>query len=243
MTHPEPETLAAYHAGELDESEAQRLQDHLLTCRECAALLLDLDGLTRPGFGAGSLSAADQEALWGRIQREIEKEETPRAPAPVIPLRRPSRLAPPPRWLQALAAALLVATIGLSGWVVSLRRTVEALNRPEPNAPVIDLYSGASRSAGSPQPVATVPRDFRFFTVILHPPHSRSTKRYRVEIARAGGGSVWSRDGVAPDPLGPLPLTLTRSLIGPGEYRIRLFEETGNPREPLVDYGLRVEGP
>jgi hypothetical protein len=241
MTHPEPETLAAYHTGELGESEAQRLQDHLLACRECAALLVDLDGLADPGFGAGSLSAADQEALWGRIQEETGQAEGP-MPA-IVPFRRPSRFAPQPRWLQALAAALLVATVGLSAWVASLRRTVEALGRPEPNAPVIDLYSGASRSAGSPQPVAVVPRDFRFFTVILHPPHSRSTNRYRVEITRAGGGSVWSRDGVAPDPLGPLPLTLTRSLIGPGEYRIRLFDGTGNPREPLVDYGLRVEGP
>lgn len=243
MTHPKPETLAAYHAGELPEDEAQRLQEHLLACRECAALLLDLDGLADPGFGAGSLSAADQEALWGRIETEIRKEKPALAPpAPVIPLRPASR-APQPRWLQALAAALLAATVGLSAWVASLRHTVETLNRPEPNAPVIDLYSGASRSAGSPQPGAVVPRNFRFFTVILHPPHARSTSRYRVEITRAGGGSVWSRDGVAPDLLGPLPLTLTRSLTGPGEYRIRLFEETGNPKEPLVDYGLRVEGP
>jgi len=238
-THPEPETLAAYHAGKLGEAEARRLQDHLLACRECAALLLDLDGLADPGFGAGSLSVTDREALWGRIAGEIRKAEAS-ALAPVIPIRR---AVPPTRWLQALAAALLVATVGLSVWVASLRRTVEALNRPEPNAPVIDLYSGASRSAGSPPPGATIPRDFRFFTVILHPPHARSTSRYRVEITHAGGGSVWSRDGVAPDPLGPLPLTLTRSLIGPGEYRIRLFEGTGNPREPLVDYGLRVEGP
>jgi hypothetical protein len=239
MNHPEPETLAAYHAGELPEGEAQRLQDHLLACRECAALLVDLDGFADPAFGAGSLSAADQEGLWGRIQGEIQQE----ALAPVIPLRRPSQAPPQPRWLMALAAALLIATVGLSAWVVSLRHTVEALNRPEPNAPVIDLYSGASRSAGSPQPGATIPRDFRFFTVILHPPHSRSTKRYRVEILREGGGSVWSRDGVAPDPLGPLPLTLTRSLIGPGEYRIRLFDESGNPREPVMDYALRVQGP
>src|ERR1700704_5490298 len=136
MTHPEPETLAAYHAGELEEVEAQRLQDHLLACRECAALLLDLDGLADPGFGAGSLSSTDQEELWGRIQGEIGQ-----AGSPVIPFPRPSRSAPQPRWLQALAASLLVATMGLSAWVVSLRHTVEALNRPEPNAPVIDLFS------------------------------------------------------------------------------------------------------
>src|SRR4051812_39568903 len=125
MNHPEPETLAAYHAGELPEGEAQRLQDHLLACRECAALLVDLDGLADPAFGAGSLSAADQEALWGRIQGEIKKEETPLAP--VVPLRRPASPSGSPRWLMALAASLLVATVGLSAWVVSLRRTVETL--------------------------------------------------------------------------------------------------------------------
>src|SRR4029079_264538 len=74
MSHPEPEILAAYHAGELTADEERRLQDHLLSCRECSDLLLDLAGLADPGFGAGSLSAADQEALWGRIQGEIHEE-------------------------------------------------------------------------------------------------------------------------------------------------------------------------
>src|SRR3954452_24534213 len=94
MNHPEPETLAAYHDGELPEGEAQRLQDHLLACRECAALLVDLDGLADPAFGAGSLSEADQEALWGRIEGGIQQG----ALAPVMPLRRPSQAPPQPRW-------------------------------------------------------------------------------------------------------------------------------------------------
>ena len=75
--HPEPETLAAYHAGELTEPEERRLQDHLVSCPECAALLLDLDGLSDPGFGAGALSPADQEALWRSLQAEIRQEEPP----------------------------------------------------------------------------------------------------------------------------------------------------------------------
>src|SRR5437763_1557757 len=107
MSHPEPETLAAYHAGELTEPEERRLQDHLVGCPECSALLLDLDGLGRPEFGAGSLAPADQEALWRSLQPEIRKEEPPPAPlapviAPVVPLRR---RAASHRWLQALAAA------------------------------------------------------------------------------------------------------------------------------------------
>src|SRR5947208_7978389 len=115
--HPEPELLAAYHAGELTEPEERRLQDHLVGCPECAALLLDLDGLSDPAFGAGSLAPADQEALWRSLQAEIRKEE-PAPLAPVVPLRRRTLS---PTWLPALAAALLVATTGLSAWVVSLQ--------------------------------------------------------------------------------------------------------------------------
>jgi len=240
MNHPAPETLAAYHAGELPAGEEQRLQDHLLACRECAALLLDLDGLADPGFGAGSLSTADQEALWGRLQGEIKKEEAPPALAPVIPLRRPPGFAVKPRWLQALAAALLVATVGLSAWVASLRHELDERTQPQVNPPMYTLFSGTARSS---RPEVSIAADAPIFDLILEPSRARSTNRYRVAITRAGGEMVWSRGGIAPDPRGLVRLELTRSLLGPGQYRIRLFEETGNQREPILDYELRVKGP
>lgn len=235
MSHPEPETLAAYHAGELTADEEQRLQDHLLACRDCSDLLLDLDGLADPGFGAGSLSPADQAALWDRIQGEIRKEETPSAS--VIPLRRPALPVASPRWLQALAASLLIATLGLSTWVVSLQRTLNERAQPQVNAPLAYLFSGTSRS---PRSEISTSVDVPIFDLILQPPKARSTSRYRVEINRAGGGVVWSRDGVAPDPLGLVRLKLTPGMLGPGRYQIRLAE-TGK-RETLIDGYLRVEG-
>ncbi len=203
--HPELETLAAYHAGALTEPEERRLQDHLVGCPECAALLLDLDGLGRPGFGAGSLSPADQEALWKSLQEEIREEERP--PAPVVPLRRPSPVTP--RWLPVLAAALLAVAIGLSVWVASLRRTVGELSRPQLATPIVDLYSSGSRSEGSPRSAETVPAGAPLLTVILHPENPRGTGRYRVEIAR-GGETVWRsewRSGTAarPAPTTPSP--------------------------------------
>lgn len=45
-THPDPQELVAYHAGELGDEEAKRLQDHLVLCPECARALLDLDAFT-----------------------------------------------------------------------------------------------------------------------------------------------------------------------------------------------------
>jgi hypothetical protein len=229
--HPEPKMLAAYHAGELTEPEERRLQDHLVGCPECAALLLDLDGLGRPEFGAGSLAPADQEALWRRLQSEIRQEEPP--PAPVVPLRR---RAASPRWLQALAAALLVATLGLSAWVASLRRTVDALSRPQANALVLDLDAGTARGEGDVRPAWVIPRDVRLFTLILSPPGPRST-RYRVAIERTGGGEVWSGE-LVPNEVGSLSLILSRHGIAPGDYRVRLL---GPGREPVAEYALRLE--
>jgi len=234
--HPDPEELAAYHAGELPPAEEERLRDHLVACRECAGLLLDLDGLADPGFGAGT-GSDDQEVVWQRLREEIQGK------APVVPLRRPARAAP--RWKPALAAALLAATLGLSLWVASLRRTVEDLSRPQLNAPVLDLYSGTARGAGSPPPVFTVPREARFFTVILNPAGQRRYEGYRVEILRPDGGRVWSGEGLERNAFGSFSLTLPRGAIGPGEYRIRLLGRTGrdveSSEETIEEYALRVE--
>jgi hypothetical protein len=233
MSHPEPETLAAYHAGELAEPEERRLQDHLVGCPECAALLLDLDGLSDPGFGAGSLAPADQEALWRSLQAEIRGEKPVAPTAPVAPLRR---RAFSPSWLPALAAALLASTIGLSLWVASLRRTVDELSRPQANALVLDLDAGTARGEGDPRPAWVIPRDVRLFTLILSPPVPRSTG-YRVAIERSGGGEVRSLE-VAPNEVGSLSLILSRRWIGPGDYRVRLL---GPGRETVAEYALRVE--
>jgi hypothetical protein len=230
--HPDPERLAAYHAGELSPEEEGRVQDHLALCRECAALLLDLDGLADPDFGAGT-DLSGKEAVW----RNLREEMAPRAL--VVPLRRPVRSSP--RWLQALAASLLVATLGLSLWVASLRRTVADLSSPEPNAPVLDLYSSGTRGDGSPAPVLTVSGHARFFTLILNVAGQRRYERYRVEILRAGGGKVWENREIEPFSFGSFSLTIPRSAAGPGDYRVRLFGRSGAAEEPIDDYAFRVE--
>ncbi|HEX3555409.1 MAG TPA: zf-HC2 domain-containing protein [Thermoanaerobaculia bacterium] len=241
MNHPEPETLAAYHAGELTGEEEARLQDHLVACRECAALLLDLDGLADPGFGAGSLSPADQEALWGRIQGEMKKEEAP--VAPVIPLRRPAAPSRSPRWLQVAAAALLVITLGQWVWVASLRRAVHDLSRPQANTPVLDLDADAVRSPESEEPYVVRPED-RFFTLILTPSPERRYERYRVEIARADGRVAWSDDeALSPDH--PLSITVPRIALGSGSFQVRFFglaPGIAGGKELIKEHALRVEG-
>lgn len=238
--HPDAETLAAYHARELPAAAEQSLQDHLLLCRECARLLLDLEELDDPDFGPEiEVPEGTGKALWDGLRQEIRKEPAP-AVAAVIPFPSRRTLAPPP-WMSALAAALLVAVIGLSVWVASLRGTVAELSRPEINAPVLDLVpSGVGEREGGPAPAAVVPSGARSFTLILSPGRRGDFQDYEAEIARDGGEVVWRGRGLRPNDYGSFSLTLSRHALGTGEHRLRLFGIRSDRREVLGEYALRI---
>jgi len=231
-SHPDPEELAAYHAGELSSEEAGRVQDHLALCRECAALLLDLDGLADPGFGAAA-DLAGKEAVWQSLKQEIAPS------APVVPFRRPVRSSP--RWLQALAASLLVATLSLSFWVASLKRTVAELSGMR-TAAVLQLDTETTRGEGGlPLPVVSSNADVT--ALILNGAGQRRYETYRFEIVRADGetvrGGQIERDPDSYDSFKPIPLA--RREIGPGDYRVRLFGRSGGREEPIQEYAFRVQ--
>lgn len=236
--HPDAETLAAYHARELPEEEERHVQDHLLVCRECAGLLLDLEGLGDPDFGREvEIPAGTEEDLWERLRQEIRKEPEP--PAVVTPIRRRTA---PPHWMSVLAAALLVAVVGLSAWVASLRRTVDELSRPEVNAPVLDLVPlGIGQRDEAAEPDAEVPSGAQRFTLILSPARRGDFEDYEAEIAPAGGPVVWRDRGLRPNDYGSFSLTVHRSTLGTGEHRLRLFGiGSGGGRELLGEYALRI---
>ncbi|HSS48690.1 MAG TPA: zf-HC2 domain-containing protein [Thermoanaerobaculia bacterium] len=238
--HPDAEMLAAYHARELPAAAEQRLQEHLLLCRECAGLLLDLEELDDPDFGHEiEVPEGTGEALWDGLRQEIRREPAPAAATVIpFPIRRTS--APPP-WMSALAAALLVAVVGLSVWVASLRRTVGELSRPEINAPVLDLVpSGIGQREGGPAPAAVVPSGSRSFTLILSPGRRGDFQDYEAEIARAGGEVIWRGRGLRPNDYGSFSLTLSRRALGAGKHRLRLFGIRSDRREALGEYGLQI---
>ena len=245
--HPEPEELAAYHAGELAGEAERRLQDHLVACRECAALLLDLEGLADPGFGAGRPgAAAERDAAWESFRREIVAAPQPASPvAPVVHGRfdAPSRSSRPipPRWLYALAATLLLAVGGLSFQVVSLSRQVAELSRPELNSQFLDLGEGTARGAAPSVPAPVARASGRFLNLVLHTPPFPAYGEYRVEIGEAHRERpVWSGTGRPPSSLLPLTVTVPREALGAGDYQIRVFGIDGSRRVKIGDYALQV---
>ncbi|HYU30627.1 MAG TPA: zf-HC2 domain-containing protein [Thermoanaerobaculia bacterium] len=233
--HLDPETLAAYHARELPDEEERRLQDHLLVCRECAELLLDLEGLGDPGFGRDvEIPAGTGEALWERLRQETQ-------PKTVLPFA-PRRRAVPPPWMSALAAALLVAVIGLSVWVAALRQTVEKLSQPEVNARVLELVPLGTQARGETATATEVPSRDERFTLVLSNQKRGDFQAYEAELVRTGGGVVRRETGLVPNPnvYGSFTLGETRSALGAGDYRIRLFGLRGGRRELLGEYALRI---
>lgn len=247
--HPEPDELVAYHEGRLSFEDERRVQDHLLGCRECAALLADYDGLTDPDFGSDEdIPESAVEVIWDKVRDEIRKSPPPlseqSSPSNVVPFRKPeARPSRSPRWLQPLAAMLLLSTLALAAWVANLQDRVKGLSVPQPNAPVLDLYpAGATRGEGGPA-VPSVPPDIRLFTVILNPPGRTDFGAYEVEILDVDGDVARSERGLEPNRFGSFSLTIPRDVLGAGDFRIRLVGiGPGGARQAVEEYGLRIEG-
>ena len=231
--HPDADELVAYHEGTLSPGDAQRVQDHLVACRECAALVADLEGLGDPDFGAEEDIPDDAgEIVWKKVREEIRREESK-----VVPFRPREKPAASLRWLQALAASLLVATVGLSIWVVNLKRP-----QPQLNAPIYDLYPAGSTRGEVGADVQPVPADARDVLLILHPPGRSRFEEHGIEIMDAGGHEVWGRDrGLVLNADGSFTLGLPREYLG---LRLRLVGfDPGGGRELVAEYALPVEEP
>ena len=228
--HLEPEEIANYHNGRLSPADERRVQDHLVACRECAELLLDLQNFGDPAFGAGeALPEGAGERVWEGVRKEIQ-------PANMVPLRREPR-AETPRWLRSLAAMLLLSTMALSGWVASLRSRVEELSSPQANTPVVDLYPASSIRGGTGgPPVPEMAEDAAWVTVILRSPGLPEMADYGIEVRRADGSVAWKKDGLKPV-FSSFSLSLPRDWIA--DVRIHLVGiDPKGERRMIAEYAL-----
>ncbi|MFY9825108.1 MAG: zf-HC2 domain-containing protein [Thermoanaerobaculia bacterium] len=69
--HPTIEVLDAYHQGDLDAKETAQVQHHLLFCRECRDLLLDLVRFLDDGEKPGRLWSGELASAWEEWRAEL----------------------------------------------------------------------------------------------------------------------------------------------------------------------------
>ncbi len=159
--------------------------------------------------------------------------------------RAPSRqTAVRPRRVEALTAALALAVVGLSLWIAQLRGTVGDLAAPQLNTPVENLSATPRRASTPPAAVRLAPGG-RVFTVVLAPARTGDFPDYALEVASSDGRVVWSGAGLRPNADGLFTATLSRNLLPPGPWRLRIYglPGPGAGRELLGEYPFELAAP
>lgn len=248
--HPDFDELVAYRGGELPDDDRRRLQDHLVTCRDCLELMLELDAFLRPetepeertaAAGAADFATA---AGWRALRSRLPSGEA----GPAEGARSGPR---PRRWVAALAASLAVAVIVLALFALQLHRDVTALDRqlaelsrPQPGAAIVDLYPvSAARGEGEAAPVAELPAATGYATLVVNLPEGAGEASYEVEIVDPEGRILWSGSGFEASRFGTLRLGLPDGFLAPGEHALRLYAGDGEERHWIETYPLRVPEP
>jgi len=141
--------LPDYLEGGLDDSVRGAVETHLRECLRCAGLVRDIEKLRKEASSLPELVPARD--LWEGIEARIA--------APVIPLARPERPKRfAPAWMGVAAAALVVATAGITYQLTSrsLRSGPDArIARTSPQTPAQGGNDSAAGSGEATEP--TVP--------------------------------------------------------------------------------------
>ncbi len=246
---PTPEELLAWRDDRLDREARDLLAAKLAVYPDAARALADLAAFpdVRPAPGTPELSDAEVDAGWESFRRRLETLPPPVAHRPaspsVLPFPDPvpARLAHPARparWLQAIAAVLLLATGFGAGHLVGTRPSPPAANVVIAQLDPLDDAGAATRAA--PAEVELAP-GAGGLVLILAFPETRGYPTYTAEILDHRGRRLWVVDGLEVTSLGTVQLSLDRSAVPAQDVRIELFGKDGvAKRTQVARYELRL---
>jgi hypothetical protein len=232
--HPEQHQLLDYLQGRMSEEAQEKLQDHLVSCRECTGQLLELELISCPQPPADQ-GVADFElaAAWRGLADNISSAQQSGY--------RSRRL----HFVSGLAAALLVATIGLGFWVAQLDHSLDrlqqaaaALNEPQLNPSILYL-GGSTRSDASAGTIVLEPGSSSLM-LILTPTELHPVDEYEIVLSRADGRQLFQGRGLRRSDHGTIRLSLPTGMLPAGEYRISLFGLVADQRLELGEQAFHV---
>ena len=251
--HPDLDRWIAYRAGDLSPEDEETLQNHLVECRNCTTLVLDLEAFA--DSTTADAAAEWRTAEWRTADARTADARTADAPAvskfekaAVWSLLRPHLRRR--RWHvpAALAASFLAAVLGGGLWlqqreVSGLRQRIAELSTPEANAPVYDLFPRAAlRGEAGRETTLAVPAGARTLLLILSGVDAGADTvdgLWRAEILDAGGRPVADVEGLVMDEMGVFTFALPRAALAAGDHVVRLWGP-GAGETPVAEYPLRI---
>ncbi len=243
--------IRRYLLGELPEEEAERIEESYFSNDDRFAEVLAAEDDLIEGFLHGRLDATDRkrfEARFlsterGRIKVALAAA-LERASAQHLPRRR--------QWIRDLAVAaalvLLVLSAGLFHEIVSLRRQIEHLERPQPIVapPVFSIIlTSVERGAGSPTTI-TLPKSAAVAELWLLLPRD-DYPTYTAALQSIDGRTLWSAHGLrsrAVDAKNALIARIPSSSLDAGTFIVTVTgEKSDGSTEPVEDFSFTVRRP
>lgn len=227
--HLDPEELLAYHERRLPEEAVERVRDHLARCPECAGVVLDFEAfpdLEPPGEDH-RLTPADVERELRALEARIEAESRPL-------WQRHQVLLP-------LAAALLLAVVGLGAWGVLLQQRLENATGPRGDVAVVADLRPTDEPLRGEQPAVRVPEWAGRAVLLLSLRPGQGHQAYRVDVISPDGRLLVFGLPVRRAPDGFLALELPREVLVPGELRLELSGSQGGTWERVAEYRVEIE--
>lgn len=222
--HPEVEELIDYHQEKLDSATAARIQEHLASCRECTALVLDLEDFVQAEISQPMPEEITEARLVARVVSWEARTE---------------------RWrnVALMAASLLLATsvpLGIYFWNHGQRKSPEVADlAPEANLPLISLYP-RSALRGTRENRLEVPPGTRWIHVVLTTDDLPQATDYQCVIVDDADREILSLGGLQPTPVGTFSIGLPAARVPAGSYGLRLFRQIHGIKTLVHEYPLEI---
>jgi hypothetical protein len=254
--------LARAVAGELDQSERERVGDHLASCSDCAKEFratksvkswADDNAGARPvrfylpyaiaaSLFVVSLLLGALLILKSRENQRLVAEVNNRHNAETTESRR--LLEETARRAEQESAARRVAEEELARRDAAAKSANLPRQSPAPqaNVPIIDLNpQDAGRGDQNPK-AATVQLspDTDLFTLILNLGGEDSSRNYSLEVTDRTNRTIWTTRNLRKSPYNNFTVALRRRSFPTGEYRLKIYGLRDGHRQLIEEYAIRL---
>jgi len=263
--HPDQEGLLAYLRESVTKEEKAGIEAHLSECALCAEAFSDLRDFFEPRR-EGETEASEIEIAreWKSLSRRLPG----RTASSWIPSRSTLALAASvvlavglgvstlqlDRENRELGRQLSTRESRVEELQAENRRLQESgsrseaelaeLKHPRANTHLFDLFSRewVQRSSSSNEIAEiSIPREAGNYVLILSGEGQPRAGEHVLEILDREGKTVWRGEGLRRDLQGSLVITLDRSFLKDGEYRLVLYGKRGNGVARVAEYPVRVK--